>query len=295
MKTLKTILLVLMSLASVSACWAGDAKEYRQFLMRLGFEDYSTMIRRNRERDAGIGTASESVLKFNQVRYQVFNYARELSILLIMKLHETSDPVARENLLEKMIALDAKLLNLVPFEPPTTFPDEVLAKKGEALEEAKVTYLIGITKQYIVDHTKVVLSDIFETLYGDEKLKVAAENKDPIVKRELSRIQELVQRIVEFTYLDVELGHTKFLARALTANLHKYAHDTDHKDLVKKLRKAAKNQGHIIENYIGDTLHMENKKGDIQEVKLKNGDFIMERSVGKEAGDSEYALWNGPI
>ena len=286
MKTFKFVYLaVLVSLFHITPAHAIKISEYREFLMRLGFEDYSSQIKANRKKGTGIGTASESVLKFNQGRFEVVNYSRELSLLIMDSLDDSN--------LSKIIDLDAKLLNLIPFEPPSKFPAEVLAKHGKELEDAKTKYMVEVTKQYISEHGELVLSDILDAMYGAEKLKEIAKNKDAELLKTIKRIQSLVRKIVTFTYLDAEMGHTHFLSRALTANLYRYAQLEKQPKMIDQIQAAAKKQGHVIENYIGDTLHLKNNEGKVQQLTLQNGDFIMERSQGREAGDITFAARPG--
>ncbi|MBI2606075.1 MAG: hypothetical protein HYW49_08350 [Deltaproteobacteria bacterium] len=270
-------------------------KDYRQFLMRLGFEDYSNMVRENRKRNTGAGAASEYVLKFNQGRYGIVNFSRELAILLALKLEQAEGAEAAA-LKEKLARLTARLFSLRPMEPPTKFPDSVLSVKASELEEAKIQYLVDVTKQNIREHTDTVLSDLYETLYGEEALKTTLATEGPTKEallKELHRIRGLVERIVEFTYLDSELGQTRYLGRALATSLIRHARLRGDAEFEKTLKAAVKREGLRLENFVGDTLSFTDKDGRTHRLKIENGDFLNERSIGPEAGEITWGARPG--
>jgi len=274
--------------------------EYRNFLMNLGFKDYVSMLRDSQDEGLYVGKVSKKVVREQIRNYQIFNFARELAIELILSLYEKKDPTNPYFILGKsvdeaeqdLITFTARALALKPIAP------KVKGKDFEKLtEEEQTKYLAEYTNQTLKRHLQNFMSDIIEVLYDKDKISDLVETsknqpEDPRWKPHLARlrkIRRLAAGILRFTYTNGQMGQAPYLGRALAACIQKYAHRENKPRLFyTDLHLRVWTEGLNLSNYIGDQLRIVDKNQRVRNIKIENGDFIYERSIGKEAGEITF-------
>jgi len=290
------LLIPLFLLGSIGATLAQDraplVEEYRQFLMRMGFEDYAAKIEANRKLKNGIAPTSDAVLAAAQSRYSVMNSARDLSAELASRL--AADP-KNPTLRQKMVEFTAEMLRLKPAAPDKPIPKEIIAIKDEALREEKLYAFAAheeteILKKHIT-HVSATALDILgidaKTVRELDALKAAGKALTPAQAKTATLIQDVttqVGHLVSFAYLDAEMGQTQYLGRALALSTTKVARETKDLALEAELKASVAKKGMFIENFVGKTHIALDEKGKQVAIKIENGALLLERSSGAEAG-----------
>lgn len=271
------------------------------FLVRLGFEDYSQQItdnleraRLNRERPglAPVVTA-KPVLEFNRDRYQIVNNARNLAVHILDSLEaKMQDPETRTRLTQ----LTARMLAFQPTSPPDEFPAEINNIKNEEQRDAeKARYLTQVIKDNIKKNSDQLLSDVLKALYGRGQLadildgKNGAEAKQALEK-EIYDLYGQITNYIQIAYLDPEIGQTKFLGRALALSVARYSKKNNDKDLLKDLEEQTRKEGQFLDNFISNKVIFVDKNGEEKSATIHNGDFVMEYSGGLEAAQIASAV-----
>ena len=310
-KALLAALFVALSILSTeaSAQTAGqDIKAYRDFLLRMGFEDFSKEMKESlRTKNFLSEEISEEVLRFQAPRYRIYNDAREIAAQLLADMHgEKSNDQKRRRLAE----LAAKLLATLPLTPPETFPAEIANAPEEEKEAKKLKHAIEVTRQSIQTQTEIILADIIAARFDRARVlevqqKLAASGDQALTAderiryEELKQIQKSVARLVQLMYLDAEMGRFSVaaLGKALVLGITRHARLEPAKgsQLVAHLKQELEKNGLFYENYVGTELKVRARNGQVETITIENGDIVMERSIGPEANQITSAARPGGI
>ncbi len=276
---------------------AQDPYGYDAFLKRVSFENFSAGLDQSlNDRNFLNPHISQRVLPYHSKRYLINNYARELANELLSTLHTTNrNPESRDKIIEFAI----KLLRTEPVDPPNRLPEEFKSNPEKATE-----YLMEITRENIEVQSEVVMADLINALYGkkvtDEFLKnMSTQDKETRAAiKHLSYLQKKISHLVQFMYLDNEMGRFSVaaLGKALVLGMTRYqvlrdrsgATTSPENNLITRMKKAFKefnDAGFYYENYVGTTLIVNGEDGERKKVEIKNGDFIFERSFGQQANE----------
>lgn len=264
-----------------------EDRGYDAFLRRMGFEDFSALLRKSlEEKDFLNKHLSPKVLKFQSERLETYNNARDLALEVLESLYTRNrNPESRD----KIIEFTTRLLTTKPFQLDERLPDRYAKDPDGALQ-----HVIEITRENIEKQSEILMADLINTLYGKEKidqfLSLAEENpaeasKIPEVQH-LFSLQKKVNQLVQFMYLDNEMGGFAVTAfgKAMVLGLTRYQFLNKKDNLIKKLKASLRNSGLYYENYVGRHLIVEGAKGTFK-VEIRNGDNIFERSFGKQANE----------
>lgn len=271
------------------------SKEYREFLVNLGFKDYVAMMKNTS------GEYSKRVIAEQKRNYQIFNYARDLAVELILSFYEKQDysspyfVLGRDQIeaQRNLISFTARMLAFKPLAPPPKTPEfEKLS------EQEKVDFVTEQSNALIHKHEQVLMSDAIEVLYDNDQIvdlievmKKDADNPKwkPHLDR-LQRVRQWISGILRFSYSNGQMGQTPYLGKALAACIWKYGiREHVSKIFYEDLHSALWSEYKLnLNNFIGDTLQITDKRNRLREVKLENGDFIFERSLGREAGEITF-------
>jgi hypothetical protein len=288
----------ILVLAACSLAHAETREEYRRFLTNLGFEDYSAQIRANLAAGTGAGTVGEKVLQLNEARYDVVNQARELAVEIIGNL---VDRGTKPEEVARVIDFAARMMAFQPLEPPSEFPEGIRSLPPERQAQAKVEHLVAVTEKQMRLHMGAVASDLVNAMFGAKTVQDivdgAAAHRAPTpgeqaTLKTISDAQVRAAKLVAFSYLDGEMGQTRYLGRALAACLMKLAKNDP--GIAVHLDRAVRLRGQRLENFVGDKVVFTDAKGKDQRITLQNGDFIMERSREQEAGQIGFAARPAP-
>ncbi len=202
---------------------AEDPYGYDAFLKRLGFEDFSAGLDQSlQDKNFLSPHISQRVLPYHSKRYLINNYARELANEVLSTLHTTNrSPESRD----KIIDFALKLLRTEPVDPPNRLPEEFKRDPEKATE-----YLMEITRENIELQSEVVMADLINALYGkkvtDEFLKnmTSLDQETRTTIERLSKLQKKISHLVQFMYLDNEMGRFSVaaLGKSLVLGLTRY-------------------------------------------------------------------------
>lgn len=265
---------------------AAVREDYAQFLTSLGFRDYPAAIAANL-RQGGQNGLQMKVLEFNAKRYRVINAGRELAAEVMSGLAEQG---YSQEAMYTGTELAARLLSLQPLDPPSSLPPEVARLDKTGIRR----WLIEVTVQKISAQLAQVVSDVAKTAVPTPILQSGLDalgrgEKDTPEARELlgriQRIKEPAERVLITAYTDAEAGQTRYAGRALAASLVRFARKAGRPEVEESLKKELALRGLWLENFVGDTLVLPDQyaAGGITRLKLNTGDFIGERSGGREA------------
>ncbi len=259
-----------------------DPYGYDAFLRGLGYEDLAAELRNSLKNKKFLNkTLSPKVLTYQIQRVEMYNHARSLATEILNTLHTTNrSPESRD----KIVEFTVRLLDTKPVEPPSSLPTEF----GNDPDKATV-YLMERTRNNIETQSELLMSDLIHTLYGKSSInevlnQLESNTLDASTKKEIERIAQLqkkMNKLVQFMYLDNEMGSFSVtaLGKALVLGI------TRHRILIPKLKMKLKEYGLYYENYVGDTLLVKTSDGKVKKVEIRNGDYILERSFGKQANE----------
>lgn len=274
-------------------------QEFRDFLIQLGYRNYVAMMVKSEDDGLLISKISEKVLAEQKKHYQIFNLARELSVELLLSLYENNDSngsyfILGKNIKEAqndLVNFTAKMISFKPYRLPQRPKDFDKLKS-----EDQIKWLKEATNQNIAKHVKNVMADVTEVLYDNDKIlplaEVSTANPEnakwkPHLER-LKKLRLLTTGIIQFSYLNNEMGKTPYLGKALAAAIWKYSLKENQKNIfTDNLRFALWKEGkglHLL-NYVGDTLVLNDKHGRSREIRLENGDFVYQRAIGPEINE----------
>ncbi|MEK7858663.1 MAG: hypothetical protein AAB320_05920 [Elusimicrobiota bacterium] len=267
--------------------------EYSVFLSKLGFRDYSAQIDANL-RDERQTAAQKTVLEFNRERYRVIDAARDLAAEVMVGLAEQG---YSKGSVERAVDLAARLISLQPIAPPSTLPPEVAAKDKDGI----VAWLSAVTVQRIGQHLTQIVSDVVKTVVAPKELagytkdienpSEDAEQTKQFVRR-VVKIKAMTETLLVSAYTDSEIGQTRYAGRALAAALVRLSRNGANPGIEKALSQKLRERGLYLENFVGDTLvlHDVSQPGKAARFKLRSGDFLGERSGGREAAEITFAV-----
>ncbi|MGZ3774279.1 MAG: hypothetical protein ACXVCY_09545 [Pseudobdellovibrionaceae bacterium] len=269
MRLVKYITLIALSLT----CFQTQAQhsEYRDFLIRLGFKDYSAEIEKTLSSGKKISEVSREVLLQNKERYQIINDARELTANLIESLGSNLN---KSGVQETLIRLSTFLLSPHPLISLEKLPDNILKLKGNKDEflKAREVYLVGLAheraqseKEYLLK----ILADLIPEMLSNSAL---FDNIDFYLTDYVSR-----------DYSDLGLQQTRYWGRALVASLVRYSRMNVGSKLENKLSTTLRLHNIFLENFISNNLTYTNATKQTSTMTLYNGDIANEYSRGTES------------
>jgi hypothetical protein len=243
-----------------------------EFLKKLGFRDYSATIAESLSA-RGLTESQREVLTFNRERYQVFNAARDLASAVMGAVAEQG---YSKKSLSRASELAARLLALQPLEPPATLPAEIARQKKDKITD----WLSRVTAQKLRAQSEMVASDVVGVIAPDGKVD----------EKTALQVKAWVDKVLLTAYTDAEIGQTRYAGRALAASLVRYSRAEGKPSVEKELSEKVRERGLYLENFVGDTLVLKNRGHEAKRVKIENGDFLGERSGGREASEITFAV-----
>lgn len=323
---------------------------YEKYLVLLGFRPYEEEIQASRakrralsESDPGYlapGGFEDTIMEFNSRRFRVFDWSREITKSVIIKLHEKSElkNQALENangdinnpeyrasledfnqLKEKIARFTAWMLSFQPRRLELDFPRSVVSSEDPY---APAYHLAKAINERLILDTQNITAELVGILFDGKALDAALDFADkhgqklpPLAEAQMKIIYELERMIgkyLKFVYLNPEMGQTRYLGRALTLAARRFTLENEepfdeaqakarkknprdfetNATLWERLARQADRQHFDIrlENFIGDNLILTGRKGRTIRIPLKDGDFLLEKSVPSR---ETYAIAGG--
>lgn len=263
------------------------AKDYKSFLIRLGFGEYTKAMEANLKRaksgDPKFNEMMKITLEDNIRSYGMIDAARELAIKIIAHAKPfLSIPENRARVFE----LVARLTALQSQNPPSMIMENIRALPEEKREKAISVYLRKSARDEMELHARRLTSDIIELLYGPKALEKVSEAG----KTEIQELYTLSAEYLKRTYLDPQIGKTHFLGRALIALLMRHsileidkAKGVEFTNFRNELSPLLAARSQFFENYIGAQIVTKSEDG-IRHVSVENGALILNRNINMEAG-----------
>lgn len=286
------VLTLLFSLGLEAQTRTASAREQenQEFLMRLGFKDYSQAADQTLKSGADLHPLQKRVLEFNRERYEIVNAARNLGAFLISQIQDAS-PMEKDRLLERLVELTSRTMVLQPLAVPDEFPAELEGIRLDAeRNEAKRKWLDTAIRDLLDRSQRELISDMMTTLYGEAGVQQKIKDKDAAFEANLKYVEAEVRNYVRIMYSDPEVAQTKYLGKAMAAVVVRFARASGNSSLEQKLEKAALEKGAILGNFISDQITMIDEKHEPKTIKISQGDFLMEYSSGKTAWSISSAV-----
>lgn len=293
LKQLLILPLITMSFSYANALagkdLAAEKKNINQFLVNLGYEDYSDMMATNLEAGKFISPndpdKGRTVLIEQIKTYKVFNDARDLATQLLTLLED--DRITKDEVKKDLVDFTVQMLKLAPIMPETSFPKEV------DNEDKAWKYSWTKAQQKIQSQTTEIAADLINVLFDKaDEVKFAT---NPALPEYAAKLKDFtwarakMTRLVKFMYTNSGMGHSPYLGKALAAGLLRQDAKNGNNILRAVLTQKLQKQGLYLENFIGTTLKITDEKNMVNDVEIKNGDFILERSYGLEAWQISFA------
>ncbi len=267
--------------------------DYSRFLGEVGFRDYPSAISANLAKP-GLTDLQRKVLGFNAKRYRVMIAARDLASEVMAGLVEQDyAPEAVETAAE----LAARLLSLQPLDPPSSLPADIARTDKDSIRG----WLVAVTVQKLTAQLGQVVSDVSKAAVPSVLLKQGLKDfsegrRESTAAREVAgrvgRIKDLAEVLLVAAYTDAEAGQTRYAGRALAASLVRYSRMNERPQVEELLRAKVSQRGQHLENFIGDTLVVPDRSSSagVKRLKLHTGDFLGERSGGREAAEITFGV-----
>lgn len=294
-RTRLTALLLSLSLVAPAVAQTDSAatvqNDYREFLIRLGFRDYSAEAQATLDSGAPLGPVQRRVLQYNRDRYTIVNSARELTAILMAEGLRVRPAHEQTEFLNRLAEVTARTLALQPLQTPDEFPPEIESiRSDDERERAKRSWLDTVLKQQMQKTSTDLLGDILTTLYGEDAVRDAVTRKDGEFLSRVKVLEGYLHDYVAATYADPDIGQTRFLGRALAASLVRYARLNNLVGLEAKLEAAVLERGLSLKNFVSNQWTFVDHEKKARTVKIENGDFLMENSHGKQAWSMTTAI-----
>ncbi len=267
-------------------------KDYTLFLADLGFRDYPAAIAGTLEQ-SGLTDLQKKVLQLNARRYRTIPAARDLAAEIMAGLSEQGYSAEAMSIATE---LAARLLSLQPLDPPSSLPAEVASGNQDAIRD----WLIAVTIQKLSGQLIQVVSDVAKAAVPpqlrsaglaalDQGNKGAPAALDLTAR--LERLKALAETGLVVSYTDATIGQTRYAGRALAASLVRFSRNSGRPEIAKELREKLARRGLHLENFIGDTVILPDRDSSRPvRIKLHTGDFIGERSAGREASEIGFSV-----
>lgn len=292
--TLLTALTALfVSFAAVAQDPQVDAvqADYREFLLRLGFRDYSAEAQRTLEANSDLGPVQRRVLQYNRDRYTIINSARELTAILMAEGLQRHTAGQQTIFLDRLAEVTSRIMALQPLQTPDEFPPEIESIRSEnERNEAKKRWLDSLLRQQMQRASTDLLSDILTTLYGEETIRQSISRNDSDFLSRMRVIEGYIHDYVKATYSDPDIGQTRFLGRALAASLVRFSRLNNLPEIEAKLEAALLNKGLVLKNFVSNQWTFVDRENRARTIRIQNGDFLMENSHGREAWSMTSAI-----
>jgi hypothetical protein len=266
-----------------------EKKSIEQFLKNLGYEDYSDMMANNLAARNFISPndpeKGRTVLIEQIKTYKVFNDARSLATQLLSLLDD--DRMDKDEAKKDLVDFTVQMLKLAPLMPVTEFPKEI------DNEDKAWDFSWAEAERKVQAQTTEIAADLINVLFNraDEQ-KFARQPARPEYAgklKEFTSARAKMTRLVKFMYTNSGMGHSAYLGKALAAGLLRQDFKNGNHVLKNVLSQKLQKQGLFLENFVGTNLKVTDHKSIVNDVEIKNGDFILERSYGLEAWQISFA------
>ena len=255
----------------------------RNFLIRLGFEDFSAKAQSTIDeidsQSLNVNTLVKPALAINVERYKMVTAARELAVLFRLAISKAEKNNELPVLLDRMTRLAAYHLMPFPLVGLEAFPkNEVYKfKRGDAALELREAYLIERAVDRFQKEASALAAALVQGLYGNDPSLYLNYN-DQILK-----INQLVTDSIKYQYEFTGLQQSRYLGRALTATLLRYTRQKKLIGYESRLSSLLNLEGQFLSNHISSKLSFRDRKNKIMTYQVHNGDFAHEYSAGPEA------------
>lgn len=269
-------------IAAVSKTATNLEEDERQFLMRLGFEDYAGMADKTLEKIENKKITTNLIapylLKQNSKQYAVINSARELAVLFRLAIDKSEKNKTLSSTLDRLTRLTA--YHLMPFSLVGLDPVDNSVfkfKRGAQAKKLRDDYLSERTKTRYYKEAHSLNAALTLDLFTAQELRSAA------VSTRLSEINELINDAILYQYEYSGLQQSRYLGRALAATLLRYTRKNQLPAYENKLQQILKSENLFLTNHTTSTLTFFNRQEQATSVKLYTGDIANEYSMGQEA------------
>lgn len=260
--------------------------EMREFLVDLGFQDWEKQIQEKIDRKETWNEATATQQLRNLKSMSAFTAARELAVLLMSR---TQSQLNTENGMQNMADLAGYLISLQPMNPIKKIPTEILDLSDEKQKAAMDKYVSDLTRQNMEEHTRIIVSDLLENIYGENMMQKIKNNQlsqeeNTDIKATTKKIYDLTSTFVDRMYLDHQVGQTRFIGRAFLGLMARQAELRREPLLDQMLEKSLARHGVKIQNYIGDTWLLGSSKTDeLQRVPVNTFSYVLTRNTNTES------------
>lgn len=265
--------------------------EMKKFLFELGFRDWTAETKEYYEKGYTYNKHTQKQQVRNMISYQAINSARELAIFLMSR---AQDRIANGQDREQILDLAANFLSQQPMSLVKKLPPEIESllenEKVEDKVKSKAVDALAdkLVRPTMYHHAKLLTSDILQFLYTENVLKNYAQNKldsktASDITASLGFIWNHVLVLVDRMYLDKQTGQSRFLGRALIALLYRFDEINQLNTIPKEAAVAAQDYNLKIENFIGDTLLLDDNSGKPTPVKVEDFAYVLFRAVSTES------------
>jgi len=259
--------------------------EMRSFLVELGFQDLSKEILDYYKEGKTYNQHTQTQQFRNAKSYQMINSSRELAILIMSKIQTQ---LTKKESQKEIYELVAYLLSQQPINLVKKVPNEIFAAKEETEQKKLVDrYTDQMLRSSMSYHARVMSSDIMQYLFGSEKLDLFTAGKlttteNMEIEETVFQINKYLTNIIDRMYLDVQIGQTRFLGRAFLALLAKYS-ENNQLNLIEEAKPTALKYGLRLDNFLGDTLLLDDDKDKAVKIPVKNFAYVLTRNISPES------------
>jgi hypothetical protein len=183
-----------------------------------------------------------------------------------------------------MAELVGYMLTQQPINPIKKIPAEITSLPAHQQEKAHDIYMERVLKQTMENHTRTLVADLLNHLYGDSTDFLREPAKAAQFKNDSERLYLLGSQMIERMYMDHQVGQTRYIGRALAALNARQAEIRNTEAVTYKMMKeAVASYGLTLENYLGDTLHYKDAKGKMLQIPVKTMDYVLTRNINPES------------
>jgi hypothetical protein len=245
----------------IQAADAGNYQANRNFLIGLGFKDYSEKIETTLQQ-SGVTDIAKQVLKKNEFRGQIVNSARELASFMF----SSKDPqFLNDEKNQQMMALCEFLL--LPFKDANQNEINQYAKINHVKIDSAYSYMM---RERMVKEKNSILSLMVQIL-------------DLPDQQVVGELDHYLSRYLQIYYTEFNNRETQYLGRAMTASYVRYLRLQHRSDVEAQFKRQLLSHKIFLNNFISNQLSFFDNANRIQTVTLSAGDFANEYSKDSES------------
>lgn len=251
--------------------------DYRSFLERMGFEDFSKQADETLK-SPDLSFEARKVLEMNKEKLDVVNASRDLSAFVMARM---SSQTNNDRALERLGTFVGQALNFGVTGLPDELPPEIQSiqdPKEKGVEAEK--FLRAYIKNVANDALAKLRGDVLSILYSPAEADRLDKAQDAKFKADIRAINSFLERIVANKFLHLETSQARYLGRGLALSIVRYGRLTKKPQIETRLRAIVLHHGEILNNYITDKVIIQptSETKQLQGFDLKAGDILMNYS-----------------